>query len=306
MKRQEAFTLIELVAVIILLGILVIYPINFIINGVDNLIETKNRAKLMANTDIIAHNLRWDLKKALPNSIRTYTDGTDDYFLELVTIFDIAAYKSDDFIPDASTYYLSLFHDASSDAQSVCTNGANACRAVISNKISGAGETIYNFDTGPSASNVITKDIDVYLDGARTLKFDTGWKFPAALASHKDRVYLIKNNAAVTYHCDTANNTLKKYWNYEVQDSQPNNPAASPLNSGSTKSTIIAKDVVSCDFTYSQPMESNATGTQRALLGVTIMLKNADGETMTYTDQIAVMNNDVTYIVKEEQNLYAS
>ena len=70
-KDMSGFTLIELIVVIVITGILSTMLVGFITNPINTYIDVTRRAQMVNNADMALRHIQRDIRKALPNSIRT-------------------------------------------------------------------------------------------------------------------------------------------------------------------------------------------------------------------------------------------
>ena len=84
MQRQNGFTLIELITVIVLLGSLAAIGGIFIVQPFQAVDDMRRRAELVDEAQLIIERMAREIRTALPNSVRTGASGTRTT-LELVS-----------------------------------------------------------------------------------------------------------------------------------------------------------------------------------------------------------------------------
>ncbi len=96
--RLTAFTLIELVMVIVVLGILATGSVKFISHSAQGLVDSAERQALASSAYIAVEKVLREVRRALPNSVHTFSDGGNTC-LEMVPIRHSSEYLS---VPTAS------------------------------------------------------------------------------------------------------------------------------------------------------------------------------------------------------------
>jgi len=274
-------TLIELVITIAVGSVVVAFMALFIVGPMNAYSAQTRRADLVDEADGALRFLARDLRAALPNSVRITTSGSVSA-LELLATIDGARYQDGgplgnpalelDFtqadgafattvpftqltLPWVSTSaYLAIYN--------VGVPGANAYE--LANVITPAGTTISVAAGAAPNQNLVTL--------APAFKF--AWGSPGR------RVYLV--SGPVTYLCDTAAGTLKRYAGYAIQSTQPASTAA--LVAAGASAGGIATDVAGCQFSYTA-----GTATRNALATLTLQLTR-HGESVELLHQVQLVN----------------
>lgn len=282
--------MIELVVVIVLVGVVGVGMARLIAMPFTTYRDLGKRARLVDFADASARRIARDLRRALPNSIRIAAGAET---LEFIRAVDGARYRrgpgdngsgndhtaaSDylSFSGDTSFNILGSFQHLNFTLGSPLSSGH---RIVIYN----TGTSVYSeaaSDANPGAITPGSTTITVSADGdEQQINLSTPHLF--SYESPVQRLYLI--DTPVTYDCDLSADTLTRYASYSINTTQPTNPSAAPLSSGS--SSLMNNLLEDCSFEYSP-------GTpQRAGL-VTIELVVADaGERVRVIHQVHVDNS---------------
>ena len=91
--KQSAFTMIELVMVIVVLGILAIGSVSFISKTAQGMVDTSVRQNLATTANIAVEKMLREVRRALPNSVRNFADSGNQC-LEFVPIVNSSEYIS--------------------------------------------------------------------------------------------------------------------------------------------------------------------------------------------------------------------
>jgi MSHA biogenesis protein MshO len=284
--RQRAgalgFTLIELVITIAVGSVVVAFMSMFIVMPMNAYTAQTRRAALVDASDSALRFMARDLRSALPNSVRTATNGGNVTAIELLATADGARYQDNgpvanpalalDFttadgafattVPftqltlpwSSGAYYLSIYN--------VGVPGANAYN--LANVITPAGTTI-TISAGAAANqNLVTL--------APAFQFSFG--------SPEKRVYLV--SGPVSYLCDTSAGTLTRYSGYAIQSAEP--IAAAAFSGAGTTSALVASNVTSCNFAYTP-----GTAQRNALTTLEIQITQS-GESVQLVNEVQVVN----------------
>lgn len=221
MRSQTGFTLVELVIVIVVMAILGGISVSFIRNSILAYVNSEAYYELADRADIALRRMSRDIRNALPNSV--WVSSAGDY-VQFVPIKAGGRYQQDSLD----------FTAPSGDTFTVQGESVNV----------EAGDQLVIYNLGISGANAYEGDNIRSLSSTGsnlTSLTYTGTAFP--LPSPGSRFYVV--NGAVFYVCDTANRRLLMYSGYAVTSGHP------ASFSGLTPS-IVAEDVTSCNFTYTE------------------------------------------------------
>jgi MSHA biogenesis protein MshO len=280
--RTRGFTLIELVITIAVGSVVVAFMAMFIVMPMNAYTAQTRRAALVDESDSALRFMARDLRSALPNSVRTATDGGSVTAIELLATADGARYQDNgpvanpalalDFtaadgafattVPftqltlpwTSNTYYLSIYN--------VGVPGANAYQSL--NVITPAGTTIAITSGASANQNLVV--------------LNPPFKF--AYGSPEKRVYLV--SGPVSYLCDTSAGTLTRYMGYTIQSAEPT--SAATLAAAGAASGLIASNVAACNFVYSA-----GTAQRNALATLQIEITQS-GESVQLVNEVQVVN----------------
>jgi MSHA biogenesis protein MshO len=226
----------------------------FIRNPIAGYLAAVRRAEMVDIADTALGRIARDVRSALPNSVRvTFFGGA--YFLEFLPVEDGGRYRAE------------AAGDGSGDILDF-RDGADHSFDVLGPPIHArAGQYLVIYNLGLSA------DTDAWQGGNRrsitsngsvnNLAFTaTGAPFP--LESPDRRFFLV--GAPVSYVCDPASHTLRRFWGYAPSGVQP-----LVFNTGSN--ALLATRVKNCSFTY----EPGATQ-RMGQLTLWLQLENTEGD----------------------------
>ena len=263
-SAQRGVTLIELIVTIVVSSVVVAFMAMFIVTPMQAYTAQTRRAELVDDADSALRLIGRDLRASLPNSVRVSTSGSVSA-LELLATADGARYRDSgplsnpalelDFSAADGAFattvpftQLTLPWSSSSSYLAIYNVGVPGASAYeMANVITPAGTTI-NIAAGSAVNeNLVTL--------SPTFRF--------AYGSPGRRVYLV--SGPVSYLCDTAAGTLRRYAGYTIASSQPVTTAA--LSAAGATVSLVANDVGACQFTYNA-----GTAQRNALVTVTLQL----------------------------------
>jgi MSHA biogenesis protein MshO len=267
-RRQQGFTLIELIITIVLGGIVAVITSSILTQPINAYMDSSRRATLTATADFALQRMQRDIRRALPNSIRISADGKT---LELLHIVDGGRYRAQ-LASDASGDILDFsLADTRFDSLGPLQNFSNISLdsdRVVVYPLSTVGANPYAGDNTSIISNASTTNTIVF----------SAFQFP--YSSPQQRFFII--DTPITYSCDTSASATKdkvliRYDAYAIQATQPVPPASG--------SAIQANYISNCTFTYSA-----GSSTRAGLVTLELIVADETGESVRLLHQIHVDN----------------
>lgn len=261
LPAQAGVTLVEMIVSIVVGGILVALVGMFGRWQIQSYFDISSRASLTDAADTAVRRIGRDLQAALPNSVRV-----NGNLLEFVPIIDAGRYRAEFTLAGAGNPldFLSAT-DTSFDVLGPTVNVSTGQSLVIFN-LGLPGSDVYSESSRRTLTSIG--------NGLAGLSF-TGSQFP--FASPANRFHIV--GSPVTYGCDLASGTLRRYWNYGFIDPQVSSAAAI-----SNTSSILVDNVADCRITYT-PGALQRNG----LVSINLTL-SANGETVNLLHQVEVLN----------------
>jgi len=266
--KQEGFTLIEMIIVIVLGGIIASITTSILTLPVQAYVDSARRATLTDSAESALQRMQRDIQAALPNSIRVSADGQS---LELIHIIDGGRYRSQ-LASDGTGDILDFTQaDSSFDVLGSLLNYANITKGSHSIVIYPLASTGNNAYAGDNSAIISTGTTDKNIIFSR-------FQFP--LKSPQRRFFVI--DGPISYRCDTtpllpADKTLMRYQGYAIQASQPNPPNAG----GAIQSNYISN----CDFSY-----NSGSSSRSGLVSLNLTLTDDAGESIRLIHQVHISN----------------
>ena len=280
--QQQGFTLVELVITLVVSTIVVSFVSLFISGPVTGFADQARRARLVDAADAALRRIGRDVRRALPNSVRT-TSGGGVVALELIGTIDGARYRAQP--PGTADQILDLAApDASFNALGPFTQVAKPFSSV-SHQLA-----IYNVGVpGADAyelANVITPvgtTITIGADGASGEdRVAVSPPFRFAYPSPTQRVFLV--DGAVTYLCDTIAGTLTRYQGYDIALNQAARDSHGELVGAGAAVSLMANQLAACAFSYTP-----GTAERSGLVSLQFTVE-AQGESVSLVSQVHVDN----------------
>lgn len=264
--RCRGFTLVEAIVVVAVTAIVAAMVAVFIRVPVQGYVDATRRAELTDAADSALRRLARDLRLALPNSVRITTAGGRTY-LEFLQTSGGGRYRAEvdgggagdvlDFTaPDASFDVLGPPVTLAAGEQNriaVFNLGVPGSDAYAGDNLSAAG----------SATGTPLNAIQI-----------APFRFPFASPARRFQIV----SYPVTYECDPAAGTLRRYWNYTIAAAQPTPPAGG-------SSALLASSVSACAMTYDAAVVARRAG----LVTLRLTLARLD-ESVTLYHAVHVVN----------------
>jgi MSHA biogenesis protein MshO len=284
-SRNAGFSLIELVVTLVISTIVVSFVSMFISGPVQGFMDQSRRAALVDAADAAVQRLNRDVRRALPNSVRTTTNALLGIVaLELLGTVDGSRYRAQ---PPGGPNEILDFASAD-DEFDVLGPFTQVEKPFSSTEFYLA---IYNVGvTGADAyepsSTVITPlntQIGIAAGAAPGVDHVTlGLPFRFGYASPTQRVYLV--DGPVSYLCDSINGTLTRYENYPIELDQSRIDSHAELLAAGAVASLMANQLTACAFNYSP-----GTSARAGLVTLEITV-SSQGEAVALLSQVHVDN----------------
>lgn len=281
-RAARGFTLIELVITLVISTIVVSFVSLFISGPVRGFTDQARRARLVDAADAALRRIGRDVRRALPNSVRTASAG-GVVALELLSTVDGARYRAQ---PPGTTDQILDFSaaDGSFNVLGPFTQ--------VAKPFSSTSHYLAIYNVGvPGADayelgNVVTPTgttLTISADGVTGEdRVTVAPAFRFAYGSPTQRVFLLEG--PVTYLCDAMAGTLMRYQGYAIAASQADRDSHGELLAAGATASLMANQLSACAFSY-------APGTaERAGLVSLEFTVSAQGERVSLLSQVHVDN----------------
>jgi MSHA biogenesis protein MshO len=240
---QRGFTLVEMVVAIAISAVVVVFAALFIRAPIDAYEAQSRRTGLLADASAVWPRMERDLRRALPNSVRARRNGSF-MAIEMLTVEGHARYMA---TPD-DNFRVAGTGNGIFGTYGTGTNFRDVHLSV--NNRGTVGADAY------SMTGSMTPVIDVRVlpgggppgGGVARLNLSTPANFTAG-DSPRHKIYLV--NGAVSYLCDEAQGTLRRYTGYTIAANQA--ARDEPADFNGANSELVAQGLSACLFQASNP-----------------------------------------------------
>ena len=268
--KSSGFTLIELIMVIVIIGIMGTVSIKFISHSAKGLVDTGERQALASSATIAVEKVLREVRRALPNSVRTFSDGGNEC-LELVPILYSSEYLS---IPTAS---------AGTSFQSIkfinaVVGGETGYVAVYPD----SADSVYESNKAISSTTAVAGGVGTASpnENLQTLTFSSGSSYRFPTDSPRKRFYLVSQPISF---CDDTNGRLWRYQEYGFHSDENNVPLTGADRMLITDSLAVG----SLEFNITPPqLQRNAV----VRMSVTIVRPNDATESINVSQEVQLRN----------------
>lgn len=275
MRRHYGFTLVELIMVIVILGVIGGMVAVFMRGPIDAYFASGRRAGLTDAADSTMRRMGRDLRKALPNSIRT--PGSTNQCIEFIPTKTGGRYRAEGSGKLDFSASVTSFNELGDNNDTAFRPGEQKILeddiiAVYNLGISGAdayaGNNTAIVDALPSVAGTPAET---------TITLTAATQFP--LESGSNRFHVIPAGEPVVGYVCTGGQLLR------YTKSLPYAAPASCPTSGTT-TAVLASNVSSCSFHY----DDNTDLQRNALVRMTLQLKDSSEETVSLQHEVHVNN----------------
>jgi len=281
-RKSRAFTLIELVMVIVILGILSTILVNILRGPLTAYVDVQRRANLIDIAETALQRMTREIRLALPNSIRATSTS-----IEFLRTVDGGRYRR---LPDGTNNNVCTMPDT----DKIKLNSATDCFEVMGSLVNlpAAPATGSNqddcqnqnalclviFNTGQTGANAYDLDNIAAISAITTnsITFDNsgdvpGFQFP--YASPRQRFQIV--DTPVSFFC--AGGNITRYSDYEIKTTTV--PTDGTAN-------LLIDNLTACDMSYDP-----GSSTRAALVTISLTVSDPDsGESVSLLQQAHVDN----------------
>lgn len=290
MGSQKGFTLVEMIIVIVITGIIAGIVAVFLRAPVQGYVDSARRAEMTDIADTALRRVSRDLRLALPNSVRLSgaCGGAGTCYLEFIPTIGGGRYRSSAAPAGGVAKCGSLAADVLDfTAADICfevlgpmPTVAVGDQVVVYN-LGIPGADAYAGNTSPTQNRRAVAGVganSITLASPNRLPFDSCVYDAAGDVAGGCRFQVVQT--PVTYACDPATGTLRRWTGYAFLAAQP---VAFPGGTGATD-TILATNVSACNFIY-EPGATQNSGLVNMYLTIT-----EQGESVTLFNATHVNN----------------
>jgi MSHA biogenesis protein MshO len=290
-RRQQGFTLIELIVVIVLLGIMAAGAGYLISTPIEAYSDQVRRQQLVDSAEMAMHRIELDIHRALPNSVRVIDSGPGGWALEMINTVDGARYRDEAGGGFSAASEILSFTSPGGDQQFNLLGTFSGLplgvlpinyRAVI---YSTSSSQVYADAADGNNPGIITgQGLTLGIDAGGTehnLMLTTKYQFK--YRSPTQRLFIV--DGAITYLCDSSSGYLQRFDGYGFVKLQASVDSVAELLALGAQQARVATQVSSCNIDYvpGSPLRSG-------LITLDLALADASAESVRLLHQVHVDN----------------
>ncbi len=265
----RAFTLIEMIAVILLLSVTMLGISGFLSWATLIYVDSSDRLRMLEESRFIVERMTRELRDAVPNSVRVSSDGS---CIEFVPIVASGSYT---FVPTASADdEVNLIHDdnytytVGDDIVIQASSLTDIYNSTNNTRVNSLSYTI------AAGSGMVASTLTL----ASNILFDLSF---LASPTRANRYYLV--NQQVSYCVDLSNDEIRRFQYDSIAPTQPS------LSSGLSGGVLMAERIINTSALAEQPF-GFADADNNTLELYFKFARDSGTEPMNYYHQIRVKN----------------
>jgi MSHA biogenesis protein MshO len=274
-KASRAFTLVELVMVMVVISILATGSVKFISQSAQGLVNSAERQSLASTASIAIEKVLRQVRGALPNSVRTFDDGGNSC-IEFVPILHSSEYLSVPIIIAETDFEAIAFDDADGTEF-----GFVAVYPISENSIYGTSPaTPRNVSTNTASASAVGT-LGTPSANLQTITFSASSSYRFPTDSPEKRFYLVSQPISF---CE---DSIGRLWRYQNYGFHPDSSEEIPT-SGADRTLIadsLEKDSLS--FNVSPPqLQRNAV----VRMSLVIVNSSSNAESINSSQEVQLRN----------------
>jgi MSHA biogenesis protein MshO len=271
-KASMAFTLVELVIVMVVISILATGSVKFISQSAQGLVDSAERQSLASTASIAIEKVLRQVRGALPNSVRTFDDGGNSC-IEFVPILHSSEYLSVPIIIAETDFEAIAFDDA--DGTEL---GFVAVYPISENAIYGISPaTVRSVSTNTASASVV----GIPSANLQTITFSASSSYRFPTDSPEKRFYLVSQPISF---CE---DSIGRLWRYQNYGFHPDSSEEIPTSGADRILIADSLKVNSLSFNISPPqLQRNAV----VRMSLVIVNSSSNAKSINSSQEVQLRN----------------